>query len=57
MKEFVPKGLINNAPTRQQTIIWTNDSVMYLRIYTSLGVDELMCLSIRNDQPHGYTQN
>ena len=49
--KFVPKGHINNildsigsnnglAPTRQQTIIWTNGGVFYWRMYVSLGLNE-----------------
>ena len=29
------------APSRRQAIIWTNDGIVYWRIYTSLGLNEL----------------
>ena len=48
--KFVPKGPVNNivsnnglAPTRRQTIIWTNDGLRYRRIYASLGLNEFAC--------------
>ena len=28
-------------PTRRQAIIWTNDGIVYWRIYASLGLNEL----------------
>ena len=31
------------APARQQTIIWTNNVLVYWRIYASLGLNELNC--------------
>ena len=47
---FVPKGPINNfssfdsdnglAPNRRQAIIWTNDDIVFWRIYASLGLNE-----------------
>ena len=43
--KFVPKDQINNiagsdnglAPTRRQAVTWTNDGLVYWRIYASLG--------------------
>ena len=29
------------APSRWQAIIWTNDGIVYWRIYASLGLNEL----------------
>ena len=29
------------APNRRQAIIWTNDGLVYLRIYVSLGLNEV----------------
>ena len=29
------------APNRRQAIIWTNDGLVYWRIYASVGLDEL----------------
>ena len=47
--KFVPKGPINNIPAlvqimarrRPGAIIWTNDGMVYWRIYASLGLNEL----------------
>ena len=33
------------APKRQQAIIWTNDGLIYLRIYASLGLIEINSLT------------
>ena len=53
--KFVPMGPIYNipalvlimalAPTRRQAIIWTNDGLVYWRIYAPLGLNELMRMS------------
>ena len=32
------------APSRRQAIIWTNDGIVYWRIFTSLGLNELTIL-------------
>ena len=50
--KFIPKGSnwkYNSvssdngvAPTRRQAIIWTNDALVYWRIYLSLSLNELM---------------
>ena len=35
-------GLNNGwVPHKQQAIIWNSDGLLYLRIYASLGLDEL----------------
>ena len=39
--KFVPKGPTNNIAARRQSIIWTNDGLVYWRIYASLGLSEL----------------
>ena len=40
-------GLDNGlAPSRRQVIIWTNDGIVYRRIYASLGHNELICFKI-----------
>ena len=43
---FNPKDAINNnltlGQTRRQVIIWTNDVIIYWRIYASLGPSELI---------------
>ena len=52
--KYVPLGLIDNkpsqhgsdnglSPNRRQAIIWTNDGIIYLRIYASLAISELIC--------------
>ena len=45
---YVPYGPIDNigtdsrlSPKRWQAIIWTNDGIVYWRIYASLGLNEL----------------
>ena len=30
------------APIWRQTIVWTNDGIVYWRIYASLGLDDLI---------------
>ena len=45
--KFVPEGRIGTIPTLVQIMvlrrafIWTNDGLIYWRIYVSLGLDEL----------------
>ena len=36
------------APNRRHAIIWTNDSLVYSRIYALPGLDELTCPSVIN---------
>ena len=41
--QYVSIGSGNGlAPVRRQAIIWTNDGLVYWRIYSSLGLNELM---------------
>ena len=52
--KYVPYGLIDNviigsdnglASNRRQAIIWTNNGLVYWRIYASLGLNELVYCS------------
>ena len=53
--KFIPKSPVDNklaylgsgnslAPNRRQAITWTNDDQVHLRIYATLGGDELIVL-------------
>ena len=43
--QYVTIGLDNSLePNRQQAIIWTSDGLVYLHIYASFGLNELINL-------------
>ena len=38
------------APVRRQAIIWTNDGLVYWRVYASLGLNELKTTEVYSDK-------
>ena len=38
-------GLVPNQKQHEQAILWTNDGIVYSRVYASLGLNELIANS------------